>query len=136
MQSIISARCGNAVQILLHKMMPISSYSSTDYCRQFLRRSFSDDLRSCLFTRQFSLHRRNPWEVPRKSTRFFEQLNAFVSDAPVRKTGSTPNGYASLTTSSDNDAKGKKLNKKWEESQEQILLQKESGSIMLKFLVH
>ncbi|KAF5782272.1 putative ABC-type Cd(2+) transporter [Helianthus annuus] len=124
MQSIISARCGNAVQILLHKMMPISSYSSTDYCRQFLRRSFSDDLRSCLFTRQFSLHRRNPWEVPRKSTRFFEQLNAFVSDAPVRKTGSTPNGYASLTTSSDNDAKGKKLNKKWEESQETDLVTK------------
>ncbi|MFS7987182.1 putative ABC-type Cd(2+) transporter [Helianthus anomalus] len=124
MQSIISARCGNAVKILLHKMMPISSYSSTYYYRQFLRPSFSDDLRSCLFTRQFSLHRRNPWEVSRKSTRFLEQLNAFVSDAPVRKSGSMPNGYASLTTSSDNDAKGKKLNKKWEESQETNLVTK------------
>ncbi|KAM0064410.1 putative ABC-type Cd(2+) transporter [Helianthus debilis subsp. tardiflorus] len=124
MQSIISARCGNAVKILLHKMMPISSYSSTYYYRQFLRPSFSDDLRSCLFTRQFSLHRRNPWEVSRKSTCFLEQLNAFVSDAPVRKSGCMPNGYASLTTSSDNDAKGKKLNKKWEESQKTNLVTK------------
>ncbi|KAI3829911.1 hypothetical protein L1987_04042 [Smallanthus sonchifolius] len=128
MQSIIGARCGRARQILLksvaNKTMTISSYTSTgsSYSRSLIRRNFGDvshSSGSSIFTRQFSFRRRDPWDVSRRSSHFFKHLNAFVSDsspAPLRKPGSMPNGYASLSTSSGNDANGKKLNKKGEET--------------------
>ncbi|KAK9069061.1 hypothetical protein SSX86_013177 [Deinandra increscens subsp. villosa] len=129
MNSIIAARCGRAFQILVGrteacKMTTISSYSScsNSYYRQFLVRNSADvscSSASCIFTRQFSGRRRDPWDVSRNSTLFFRQLNAFVSDSsptPLNKSGSMPNGYASLTTSSGNDAKGKTLNKNGEET--------------------
>ncbi|KAI7741451.1 hypothetical protein M8C21_027150 [Ambrosia artemisiifolia] len=118
MHSIIGRRCRNSLQIILQRTTAYSS-SNSYYHRQLIRPSFSDDscsFGSCMFTRHFS--------VLRRSTHFFHQLNAFVSDNSVRNSGFMPNGYASLTTSSDTDAKGKKVNNKGEESQETNLVTK------------
>ncbi|KAL8215136.1 hypothetical protein R6Q57_004585 [Mikania cordata] len=105
-------------------MNMISSYSSTNcsYYRPFIRRHFvyvSHSSAGSIFIRQLSFHRPNSWDVSRKSTHFLRHLNAFVSDSSstlFKKHGSMPNGYASLTTSSDNDGNGKKLNRKGEET--------------------
>ncbi|XP_076926837.1 ABC transporter B family member 25, mitochondrial-like [Bidens hawaiensis] len=107
MHSIIGTRCRNALQI--HLRRTISSYSY--YSQPLVSRSSG----SHIITRQFSGRRRNPCDASTNSTRVFGQLNAFVSDfsyTPLNRSGSIPNGYASLTTSSTNDAKGKKINEK------------------------
>ncbi|KAL7598640.1 hypothetical protein Lser_V15G26840 [Lactuca serriola] len=129
MQSTIGSRCGRARQLFLlrrtaaNKMTTISSYTntSTSISRSFLSQNFADaspSSGSSVFTRQFSVLRRDPWDVSRKSTHVFKHLIAFVSDfspTPLEKSGSIPKGYASFTTSSGNAAMGMKQNKKGEE---------------------
>lgn len=148
MQSTIGSRCGRARQLFLlrrtaaNKMTTISSYTntSTSISRSFLSQNFADaspSSGSSVFTRQFSVLRRDPWDVSRKSTHVFKHLIAFVSDfspTPLEKSGSIPKGYASFTTSSGNAAMGMKQNKKGR--RKKVSLQKVTKSIMLKSLEH
>lgn len=87
MLSKIGARCSRARHLLLgttsgNKMMTISSYSRTggSISRSFLPADASHGSGGSIFTRQFNVRRRNPWDVSRKSTHFFKHLTAFVSD--------------------------------------------------------
>ncbi|KAI3667846.1 hypothetical protein L6452_42916 [Arctium lappa] len=126
MLSKIGASCTRARHLLLlrttsgNKMMTISSCSRTggSISRSFLPADASHSSGGCVFTTQFNVRRRNPWNVSRKSTFFFKQLTAFVSDispTPFQNSGSMPNGYASLATSNGDDTKGTMQNKKGEE---------------------
>lgn len=129
MQSIIGSKCARARQILLtsNNLITISRCNSNSTNRTSISRLFN--LRNCadvsrnsgssMFTRRFSGRRRNLPDVSRNSRHFFKHLTAFVSDVShdsFKKSGSLPNGYASLSTSSGDDANGTKQNKKREET--------------------
>ncbi|XP_024975864.1 ABC transporter B family member 25, mitochondrial-like [Cynara cardunculus var. scolymus] len=124
MLSKIGSRCSRARYLLLRtasgkKMMTISSYSRTggSISSSFLLSDASHSSGGSIFTRQFNVRRRDPWDVPRKSTLFLKQLTAFVSDfspTPLQNSGSMPNGYASLATSNSDDSKGTNQDKKGE----------------------
>ncbi|KAL4587867.1 hypothetical protein LXL04_000742 [Taraxacum kok-saghyz] len=130
MQSTIGARCSRARQLFLlrrtagNKMMTISSYTNTSssISRSILPQNFADASRSSgsnVFTRQFSVRRRDPWDVSRKSTHVLKHLIVFASDfspTPLKETGSILKGYASFTTSGSNDAKGMNPDNKSEEN--------------------
>ncbi|PWA44584.1 ABC transporter of the mitochondrion 3 [Artemisia annua] len=86
------------------------------YLRSTLRKY---DHVSLSYSANLSVRRFSTLRCDVSRTRPFRNLNAFLSDYShhhVRKSGSIPKGYASLSTSSGDDAKTTKQNKKEEET--------------------
>ncbi|PWA86326.1 ABC transporter of the mitochondrion 3 [Artemisia annua] len=105
------------VKMAFHIVSGLSRRRSTLRKYEHVSLSYSGSLS----VRRFSTLRSYRCDVSR--TRYFRNLNAFLSDYShhpqhhhVRNSGSIPKGYASLSTSSGDDAKTTKQNKKEEET--------------------
>ncbi|KAM7521959.1 hypothetical protein LguiA_011861 [Lonicera macranthoides] len=135
MQATIASKCYRAQQLLFRRSETmIMNFSNRFSCHQnpvpsrlhsfttgnSLRLPFSGEQthRNFIFTRQLSTSCK-PWRVSRTNPNFFKHLKAFVADfspTPPQKPGSSPNGFALLSTSSGNDVAGKKKSVKQEQT--------------------